>query len=176
MPVRKHKKFSRPRKMFDAALIKEENSLIKKYGLKSRREVWRASFAIAKIRNNAKKLITANEEKKNEFVERQKSKGFNVSTIADVLGLNKENYLKRRLQSIVVSKKLAQTHKQARQFITHKHVKINGSRIDSPSHLTTLDEEASLEMELKMPDKKDLSNEEKQFLKSMKPKDVEESN
>ena len=144
MPIRKHKKFSRPRKMFDIALIKEEQNLIKKYGLKSRREVWRASFAVEKMRNLAKELITADEKLKKEFVERQASKGFNVASIADVLALGKEDYLKRRLQSVIVAKKLAQTHKQARQLITHKHVKLKGHFINSPSHLTTIEEENSL--------------------------------
>jgi len=50
MPIRKHKKYSKPRKLFDASLIKEENNLINKYGLKNRREVWKADYAISKIR------------------------------------------------------------------------------------------------------------------------------
>ena len=131
MPIRKHKRYSRPKKLFDAALIKSENNLIKKYGLKTRREVWKADFAIGKIRNIAKTLITADDKKKEEFVKRQAAKGFTVSSIADVLALGKEDYLKRRLQSLLVAKQLARTHKQARQLITHRHVKLNGTKIDS---------------------------------------------
>jgi small subunit ribosomal protein S4 len=168
MPVRKHKRYSRPRKMFDIALIKEEQGLIKKYGLKSRREVWRASFAVETIRNLAKELITADEKLKKEFVERQAAKGFNVNNIADVLGLGKEDYLKRRLQSVVVAKKLAQTHNQARQMITHKHIKLNGHFINSPSHLTTIEEENSLESTMKLPEKKTISKEEKALLEKMR--------
>jgi small subunit ribosomal protein S4 len=173
MPIRKHKKFSRPKKMFDIALIKEENGLIKKYGLKSRREVWRASFAVERIRNLAKELITADEKLKKEFVERQAAKGFNVTSIADVLALGKEDYLKRRLQSIVVTKKFAMTHKQARQAITHKHVKLNGHFISSPSHLTTIEEENSMECTLKLPEKKLISKEEKAILEKMHGKKEE---
>lgn len=150
--------------MFDATLIKEENDLIKKYGLKSRREVWRAGFAIRKIRDVAKKLITAADKEKHEFVVRQNAKGFNVANIADVLALSKEDYLKRRLQSIVVAKKLAMTHKQARQLITHKHITINGLKINSPSHLTTIEEENNMELNLALPIKKIISDEEKQLL------------
>jgi len=166
MPKRQHKRFNRPKKLFDSARIKEENELIKKYGLKNKREIWKADFAIEKIRNLAKKLITAPEEEKTEFIEKQKAKGFEAETIADVLGLSNEDYLKRRLESVVVAKKLATTPKQARQFITHRHIKINGKIINSPSHLTTLDEEAGLELDLKMPVKKqETTSEEEEFLK-----------
>jgi small subunit ribosomal protein S4 len=174
MPIRKHKKYSRPRKMYDAVLIKEENDLIKKYGLKNRREVWRASFAVEKIRNIAKSLITADEKRKEEFLKIQAEKGFNVKNIADVLGLSKEDYLKRRLQSVLVSKNLAKTHKQARQLIIHKHVKLNNYFINSPSHITTLDEEANIELTLALPQKKEITKEEAKFLENMKSKEEKE--
>ncbi len=164
MPVRKHKRYNRPRKLFDIALIKSENALIKKYGLKNRREVWKADFAIGKIRNIAKTLITAGDKEKQEFINRQAAKGFNVSTIADVLALSKEDYLKRRLESVVVAKKITTTHKHARQLITHRHIKILGSKIDSPAHLTTLEEENSLEADITVPAKKVISDEEKEIL------------
>lgn len=167
MPIRKHQKFNRPRKIFDIALIKEENNLIKKYGLKNRREVWKANYAIGKIRDIAKTLITADKKEQNLFIERQKAKGFAVETIADVLGLQKEDYLKRRLESIVVKKGFAQTHKQARQLITHKHITIKGNIINSPSHLTTLIEEASVATNKPILEKKVISDEEKRLVKSI---------
>ena len=160
--------------MFDIVLIKEEKNLIKRYGLKNRREVWKASFAVEKIRNIAKTLIAADETKKEEFVSRQAAKGFKVSSIADVLALGKEDYLKRRLQSIVVAKGLAKTHKQARQAIVHKCIKIDGHFINSPSHLTTVEEEAGIESTIKFVEKKEMTSEEKKFLESMKGKKTEE--
>ena len=167
MPKRKTKKYSRPRKIFDIALMKEENGLIKKYGLKSRREVWRADFAIGTIRNIAKRLITAEDKEKEVFLEKQRKKGFNVNNIAEVLSLNKEDLLKRRLQSIVVSKNLATTHKQARQLVTHKHITVNGHKINSPSHLTTVEEENSLELTIAVPIKKVISEEDKKLLATL---------
>jgi small subunit ribosomal protein S4 len=174
MPIRKHKKYNRPRKIFDIALIKEEKGLIKKYGLKNRREVWKASFQVNKIRSLAKDLITANEKEKSEFVERQRQKGFSVNNITEILALTKEDYMKRRLQSIVVQKGYAKTHKQARQLITHKHITINGNSIDSPSHITTLKEEAEMKANIVLALKKELSKEEKQFLKQMNNKENKE--
>lgn len=168
MPGRKHKKYKKPRKIYDAALIKEENDLIKKYGLKSRREIWKADFAIGKIRNLAKKLIAASEEEKNKFLEKQMRKGFLAASIADILGLNKEDWLKRRLQSVIVKKGLARTHMQARQFITHKHITINGKIIDAPSHMTSLEEEQNVAINLSVPEQKIISDEEKEILQKMK--------
>jgi small subunit ribosomal protein S4 len=168
MPKRSKKIYSRPKKIYDKATIISENALIKKYGLKSRREVWKAEFAIRKIRGIAKSLITADEKEKEEFVKRQKEKGFNINTIAEVLSLSKEDYLKRRLQSVVVAKGFCSTPKQARQLITHKHISLNGNRIDSPSHLTTLSEENTIKTDLNLGKKKEMTEEEKAFLKKMK--------
>jgi small subunit ribosomal protein S4 len=172
MPKRKHKKFNRPRKIYDKAIIKEEQALIKKYGLKNRREVWKADYAISKIRNIAKTLITANEEDKEKFINRQKAKGFEVNNIADILGLNKEDYLKRRLQTIALKKGYAKTPTQARQLITHKHVKLNGNIINSPSHLTTLEEEKSISSKTII-NKDKITLEEKEILEKIKPKEEE---
>lgn len=168
MPIRKHKRYNKPKKIYDISLIKTENNLIKKYGLKNRKEVWRADFAIEKIRNTAKTLITASDKEKEEFIKRQAEKGFAVNSIADVLALSKEDYLKRRLQSILVAKKLARTHKQARQLINHKHIKLNRNKINSPSHLTTLEEEKSIEADLPVAERKLISDEEKKILEKMK--------
>jgi len=154
--------------MYDGAVIKEEKALIKKYGLKNRREVWKADYAISKIRGIAKNLITASDKEKSEFVERQREKGFKVENIAGILGLSKEDYLKRRLQTILASRGLAKTHTQARQFIVHKHVAIDGKIINSPAHLTTLKEENAISLNLTLEETKKLTNEEKEFLEKVK--------
>jgi len=174
MPRRKKKIYNKPKKAYDKPRIEEENVLVKRYGLKNKREIWKADFAIGKIRDTAKKLITASDEEKQEFIDKQKAKGFEVDTIADILGLDKEDYLKRRLQSVVVKKKLATTPNQARQFITHKHITINGNIIDSPSHLTTVEEENMVELDLRLPVKKELTKEEKDLLEATKKKAEEE--
>ena len=177
MPRRPHKKFNRPRKLFDLVTIKEEQGLIKKYGLKSRREVWKSNFEIGKMRNLAKKMITAEESEKKEFIERQSNKGFNITGIQEVLGLNKEDRLKRRLQT-VASKKFGVSQKLARQLITHKHVKIGDRIINSPGHLTTIEEEAQLSLLLEMPIKKIVSDEERELLNKLhhetKPQEAKE--
>lgn len=143
-----NKKYSKPGKPFDKQRIDEEDELKEKYGLKNKREIWKAEAAIARIRNLAKQLITKSEDEKKAFVERLKKKGFKVESIPNALSLNKEDWLKRRLQTIVVFKKLANTPKQARQFITHKHISIKNQIVNIPSYLVSLEEEPEVKLNL----------------------------
>ncbi len=143
---RKKKKYNKPRKKFDKVRIEEENILIKRYGLKNKKEIWKADAEINKIRTKAKKLITGTEEEKQKLIQKLISTGFKVENIADILGLDKENILKRRLQTILVEKKLARTPKQARQLITHKKVMIEGKKVNSPSYIISLDKENKIEI------------------------------
>jgi small subunit ribosomal protein S4 len=154
MPIRKHKKFSRPKKLFNSARIKEENLLVKEYGLKSKREIWKADSAIDNTRKQAKLFLTKSEKEQEKFIERLKRQGFAVGSIADALALDKKDYLKRRLQSIIVEKKLATTPRQARQFIIHKHITINKNVINIPSYLVPVDEEDKIELTIVRKEKK----------------------
>jgi len=135
------KKYSKPQKLFDKVRIDEENVIKEEYGLKNKKEIWKAEAAIGRIRNLAKKLITSPEKEKKDFVERLQKKGFNVTSIADTLALKKEDWLKRRLQTIVFSKKLTNTPKQARQVVSHKHVSIGEQIINIPSYQVSLEQE-----------------------------------
>ena len=148
MPKRKRKKYSRPRKAFDKIRIEEENVLKEKYGLKNKLEIWKADAKIARIRNLAKQLITKSEEEKKLFIERLNKKGFNVEKISDALSLNKEDWLKRRLQTIVFNKGFSNTPKQARQFIVHKHIQIGDRIINIPSYQVSLEEESTININI----------------------------
>jgi len=142
------KKYSRPQRPFDKARIDEENILRDKYGLKNKKEIWKADAAIRRIRNLGKQLITADDEEKNMFVERLQRKGFKVDSIADALALNKEDWLKRRLQTVLLSKGLTTTTKQARQLIVHKHVSIGDQIVNIPSYQIALEEEPLVTMNI----------------------------
>ena len=143
--IRKRKRFSRPRKLFDKARIEEENNLVELYGLKNKREIWKADAAIARIRDRAKKLITSSQEKQKVLIEKLNKMGLKVEKIADILGLDKESWLKRRLQSVLVEKKLARP-REARQLIAHKHVVINNKVVNIPSYIVKVDEESKIQV------------------------------
>ncbi|MDP2925274.1 MAG: 30S ribosomal protein S4 [Nanoarchaeota archaeon] len=141
MPKRSRKKYSRPRKPYDKTRIDEENKLREAYGLKNKREIWKADAAITRVRNLAKELITKSVDEKELFIKRLQKRGFDVKSIAESLALDKEDYLKRRLQTITYKKGLTTTPKQARQMIVHKHISIGDQIVNIPSYQVSLDEE-----------------------------------
>jgi len=147
---RKHKGYSKPKRPFDKARIDEEANIKKDFGLKNKKEIWKADAKVKSMREKAKKLISSNETEQKSLFDRLKKIGLDVNSIADVLSLTGKDYLKRRLQTIVVNKKLAKTIKEARQLITHKKVLIKGKVIDSPSYIVPLDLEKEISLKKKV--------------------------
>jgi small subunit ribosomal protein S4 len=143
---RKHKTYSKPKRPFDKIRIDEEAQIIKDFGLKNKREIWKAEARINSIRRRAKQLISAPPKEQKELFERLGKIGLKVNTIADVLSLDKQDYLKRRLQTVLVSKRLATTVKTARQLITHRKVLVNGRVVDSPSYIVPVQFEGKISL------------------------------
>jgi len=143
---RKHKIYSKPKRPFDKIRIDEEVKIKEEFGLKNKREIWKADAKIKSIREKAKKLISASEEDKNEFFVRLKKIGFNVNSISDVLSLDKKDYLKRRLQTILVNKKFIKTMRGARQLITHKKVFVGEKNVSSPSYIVPVELEDKISL------------------------------
>jgi len=144
--TRKHKRYSRPRKPFDKSRIEEENKILNEHGLKNKREIWKAEAAIGRIRRRAKKLITSKESEQQELISKLNNMGLTVSSIPEVLALEKRDWIKRRLQSILMKLNLAKTPKQARQMIVHKKVKIGGNIVNQPSYMVDVVEEKQIEL------------------------------
>ena len=69
--IRKHKKYGRPKKPFDKQRIDEENVLVSRYGLKNKKEIWKAEAAIDKIRGRAKSLITAERSEQEKLFKKE---------------------------------------------------------------------------------------------------------
>jgi len=132
---RKHKIYSRPKRPFDKARIEEEAGIVKEFGLKNKREIWKADAKIKSMREKAKRLISAKPEEQKALFNQLNKMGLKVDSISSVLSLDKRDYLKRRLQTIVVEKKLATTSKQARQFIVHKKILVDGKAVNIPSYI-----------------------------------------
>jgi small subunit ribosomal protein S4 len=143
---KKRKMFSRPKKLFDRARMDDENVLVKKYGLKNKREIWKAKTAVSGIRRRAKALIGSDISEQQAFFDKLNKIGMGVSSISDVLALTEENIFERRLQTFVVKKKLATTPKGARQLIVHKNVLVDGKVVNVPSFVVTLDFENKISL------------------------------
>ena len=146
---RKHKTYSKPKRPFDKSRIDEEAGIKKEFGLKNKREIWKAEAKIKSFREKAKKLISANESEQHLLFDQLKKIGLKVESIADVLSLDKRDYLDRRLQTIVSHKKIASTVKLARQIITHKKVLVNGNVVSSPSYIVPIELEDKIVLKIK---------------------------
>jgi small subunit ribosomal protein S4 len=136
---RKRKMFSRPKKLYDRTRMDEENVLVNKYGLKNKREIWKAKTAVSKLRRRAKALIGKSDEEQRAFFDKLTKNGMKIVDISDALALTEENVFGRRLQTFVVKKKLASTMKGARQLIVHKNVLVDGNVVNIPSFVVTID-------------------------------------
>ena len=146
---RKKKKYEKPKKPFEKQRIVDENAIKKKYGLKNKREIWKADAKIQQIRQRAKGLISGDEKQKSEFFEKLNKMGLKVNSIPEVLALTTEDLLKRRLQTILVEKKFVTTSRAARQLITHKHVLVKDEAVNIPSYLVPTSLEDHIKLNLK---------------------------
>ena len=146
---RKHKSYSRPKRPFDKARIEKEAVIKEEYGLKNKVEIWKADSRIKSIREKAKKLISSGHEKQKALFEKLKKIGFRADSISDVLSLEKEDYLKRRLQTIVFKKRIARSPKHARQMIVHKKILVDGRVINSPSYIVPVEFEEKISVKTK---------------------------
>jgi len=143
---RKHKNYSKPRIMYDKDRITEEEKMRKELGLKNKREIWKADAKVREMREKAKRLISSGHEQQETLFNQIKKMGINVNSISDVLSLDKKDYLKRRLQTVLVEKHIANTVKAARQLITHRKVLVDGRVVNVPSYIVPIDLENKINL------------------------------
>ncbi|MEA3329199.1 MAG: 30S ribosomal protein S4 [Nanoarchaeota archaeon] len=144
--IHKHKKYSRPKKLFSTERINKENDIVKKYGLKNKKEIWKAKANLDKFRTQAKRLINSSQENQEKFIAKLTGLGFKVENVTEVLALTEVDVLNRRLQSVVFKRGLANTVKEARQLIIHKKVKIDGEIVNIPSYQVKTGEETKIKV------------------------------
>jgi len=134
------KKLKKPIKPWDKERMDKENILLKTFGLRRKHEIWKAESILRSFRRRARDLA-ARRDKTQERILLDKLYKMGLlgknADLDDVLSLTGENLLERRLQTIVFKKKIANTPKQARQFITHGHIAIEGRRTIYPSFFVT---------------------------------------
>jgi len=147
-PRRLRKKYSMPTHPWQKERIDREKELLKNYGLKNKREIWKMDSKLKKFFLQVKRLV-AYSTKQSEIEEQQLlSKLLSLglikkdSKLEDVLNISLNDLLERRLQTLVHKKNLSKSLKQARQLITHRHIMVKERTITSPSYLVSTEEEA----------------------------------
>ncbi len=137
-PRRLRKKYDTPNHPWEKKRIEEEKKLVIEYGLKNKRELWRAQTLLRKYRHLARSLVGLPQEERADKEKVILGKMIDLGLIKeggsldDILSLKVEDILERRLQTLVWKKGMALTPKQARQFIVHGHIQVNGRRTTAP--------------------------------------------
>ncbi|MFH1403335.1 MAG: 30S ribosomal protein S4 [Candidatus Altiarchaeota archaeon] len=165
-PRKQRKKFTKPTHPWKMDRITEENELIKKYGLKNKREVWRTKVLLRNFRKQARTLLGQSgpevDKEAKDLTRKLVSLGMlSGESLEDVLALNINSILDRRLQTLVCAKGLANTMNEARQFVVHGHVFVGGHVVDVPGYLVPKREEDSIKLNEIMVKKVDVRGEEK---------------
>jgi small subunit ribosomal protein S4 len=155
-PGKNRKSYETPKHPWQAERIASEADLVRTYGLRNRKKVWKAHSTLKKYRQVAMRLLaeTAKGEvsahikrETNDILARLKKYGIlkEEGTLDDVLALEATSILERRLQTQVHNQGFARTKRQARQFIVHGHIAVNGRKINVPSYMLTKEEEMKID-------------------------------
>ena len=144
------KRYETPNHPYQGERIASEGNMLSTYGLKNKQELWRTESQLRRFRREARRLLGEAQgdvdpatASGTEFLARLRRIGVlsERDDISDVLSLTVTDLLERRLQSIVYRQGLASTPNQARQFVVHGHVVVDGARIDRPGRTVEVDEE-----------------------------------
>ncbi|MDO5850974.1 MAG: 30S ribosomal protein S4 [Methanobacteriaceae archaeon] len=140
-PKKPRKQYNTPSHPWIMDRIKEDNKLIQKYGLKNKKEVWKADSKVKRYRRDARVLLGTDSEEAQQEGEQLLNHLVRMGILSpnakleEVLEINVEDVLRRRLQSLVHRKGLSRTVKEARLFIIHGHITLNGKKINAPGYL-----------------------------------------
>jgi small subunit ribosomal protein S4 len=132
--------YSRPRSPWRADQLAQELYLLGTFGLRNKRELWRAQTRLSSVRKQARTLLAATqavrlrEEKKLLDSLRRRGLIGEGATLDDILSLTVEDVLARRLQSMVFRKGMAVSPLHSRQLIVHGHVSVGGRVITVPGY------------------------------------------
>ncbi len=156
-PKRIRKKYETPSNPWQKSRIVDEKELIKRFGLKNHRELWKLKTFVSKQRKEVMRLIPLKteqaEKEKKQLMDKLIRLGLlsKDAELTDILNLSAEDALNRRLQTLVFKKGLARTIKQARQMIVHGHIVVNGVSVTSPSYIVPVDEESGIDFKVNSP-------------------------
>ena len=139
-PKKARKQYSRPRSPWRADQLAQELYLLGTFGLRNKRELWKAQTQLSSVRKQARTLLAATEavrlREEKKLLDSLRRKGLigEAASLDDILSLTIEDVLARRLQSMVFKKGMALSPLHSRQLIVHGHVSVGGRVITVPGY------------------------------------------
>ena len=139
--------WKKPKRPLNYELKMEELKTLGTFGLRTKRELWKAHTELSRVRHQARSLLALRQEVREEKEPILMKSLVRIglvspeATLDDVLNLNADDLLSRRLQSIVTKKLGFKTPYQARQAVIHGHIMIGDRKIDIPSYTVKVEEE-----------------------------------
>ena len=149
-PKNPRRVWRKPKRPFNYELKMEELKTLGTFGLKTKRELWKAHTELSRVRKQARSLLAlrqeVREEKEPVLMKSLTKIGLveENSTLDDVLNLQVTDLLSRRLQTIVLKKFAFQTPYQARQAVVHGHIIIGNRIVNIPSYIVKTEEEKNI--------------------------------
>lgn len=153
-PGKSRKTYDTPRHPWEAERIAQEVELVKTFGLRNKRELWRVQSILRQYRRVSRGLLAA--RSRGEVQVEVEAKVILNRLVRDgvlgedadldaILSLKINDLLERRLQTQVYRQGLANSMRQARQFITHGHIEISERKVTIPGYFVKRGEEMTIE-------------------------------
>jgi len=150
-PKRQKRKYSRPKRPYNKERIEREKKLKQEYGLRRKREIWKAEAILREFRRRGRELQAhRNEKKEQELIGKLNKLGLKCQSLDDVLETRLDSILSRRLQTLVYKKGFANSARHARQLIVHGHIFVERRKITWPSYLVESDKEEKIALSPKI--------------------------
>jgi len=151
-PKTSRRVWKKPKRPLNYDLIMDELKTLGTFGLKTKRELWKTQTELSRVRLQARSLLALRQEdreRKEPILMQSLSKIGLVdqeSTLDDVLNLQVNDLLARRLQTIAQKQLFFKTPYQARQAIVHGHIMIGDRVITIPSYIVKTEEENKIHL------------------------------
>ena len=144
--------WKKPKRPLNYDLMMDELKTLGTFGLKTKKELWKTQTELSRVRLQARSLLALRQEereRKEPILIQSLSKIGLVdqnSTLDDVLNLQVNDLLSRRLQTMAQRKLFFKTPYQARQAIVHGHIMIGDSVVTIPSYVVKTEEETKIRL------------------------------
>ncbi len=141
------KKYKHPKRPWDRDRIDQERKMLEEFGLRRKKELWRAEEIVRNFRRRARDLIAVHDkEKEKVLMDKLVEIGLlqKENSLSDILSLTSKDIMERRLQTILYRNGTANSIRHARQMITHGHVYVDGRRTRFPAYVVPVEKEGNI--------------------------------